>query len=64
MSNVFRHGLETKTFDLSLGKRNWWFNSQKLEDLKGDKLFHTLAQEMESSITNTKPDENFITEKF
>ena len=32
----------------------------KTETLKGDKLFYTLAQEMNSFITSSKPKEDFI----
>ena len=35
---------------------------KKLESLKGDKLFYTLAQEMKHFITFPKPDEDFIKE--
>ena len=62
MLNVFQHGSE----------KNFWFCHwiaesedlihKKLEDLKGDKLFYTLAQEMKSFITFTEPDKDFITE--
>ena len=37
---------------------------KKLEDLRGDKLFYTLAQEMKSFITHTEPDKDFITEQY
>ena len=36
----------------------------KLEALKGDKLFYTLAQEMKNFITHSRPDEDFITEYY
>ena len=35
---------------------------KKLEFLKGDKLFYTLAQEMKSFITSSEPDADFISE--
>ena len=63
MLNVFR-----------IGEHDFWFCHwtaesedlihKKLEDLKGDKLFYTLAQEMKSFITHTAPDEDFITEQY
>ena len=37
---------------------------KKLEDVKGDKLFYTLAQEIKSFIIHTKADEDFITEQY
>ena len=37
---------------------------KKLEDLKSDKLFYTLAQEMKSFITHTEPDKDFITDRY
>ena len=37
---------------------------KKLENLKGDKLFYTLAQEMKSFITHSEPDKDFITEQY
>ena len=48
---------------------HWTANSEdlihkKLEDLKGDTLFYTLAQEMKSFIAHTAPDEDFITEPY
>ena len=33
---------------------------KKLEDLKGDKLFYRLAQDMKSFITHPEPDKDFI----
>ena len=37
---------------------------KKLEILKGDKLFYTLAQEMKSFITSSEPDADFISEEY
>ena len=57
-----------------IGEQDFWFYHwtaesedlihKKLEDLKGDKLFYTLAQEMKSFITHTEPDKDFITEQY
>ncbi len=57
-----------------IGEHDFWFCHwtaeseelihKKLEDLKGDKLFYTLAQEMKSFITHTAPDQDFITEQY
>ena len=56
-----------------IGDQDFWFCHwkaeseelihQKLEALKGDKLFYTLAQEMATFITYSKPDEAFIREE-
>ena len=53
-----------------IGDQDFWFCHwvaeseelihKKLETLKGDKLFYTLAQEMNSFITSSKPKEDFI----
>ena len=53
-----------------IGDQDFWFCHwvaesedlihKKLETLKGDKLFYTLAQEMNSFITSLKPKEDFI----
>ena len=55
-----------------IGNQDFWFchwmadNEElihkKLEFLKGDKLFYTLAQEMKSFITSSEPDADFISE--
>jgi hypothetical protein len=53
-----------------IGDQDFWFCHwfaesedlihKKLETLKGDKLFYTMAQEMNSFITSSKPKEDFI----
>ena len=56
-----------------IGEHDFWFCHwtaesedlihKKLEELKGDKLFYTLAQEMKTFITYTEPDKDFINER-
>ena len=65
MLNVSQHGSENKTSGFVTGLLSSEdLIHKKLEDLKGDKLFYTLAQEMKSFITHTEPDKDFITEQY
>ena len=51
----------TRLLVMSLHSRSEDLIHKKLEDLKGDKLFYTLAQETKSIVTFTEPDRDFIT---
>ena len=72
--NATNDGDDVKCVSTWIGEQDFWFCHwtaenedlihKKLEDLKGDKLFYTLAQEMKTFITHSKPDEDFITEQY
>ena len=65
---------DVKCVSTWIGEQDFWFCHRtaesedlihkKLEDLKGDRLFYTLAQEMKTFITHTEPDKDFITEQY
>ena len=61
MLNVSQPGLATRTLVCHWTAESEDLIHKKLEELKGDKLFYTLAQEMKTFITYTEPDQDFIT---
>ena len=71
--NAINDKANVKCVSTWIGDQDFWFCHwkaesedlihKKLEELKGDKLFYTLAQEMKTFITYTEPDQDFINER-